>query len=932
MMRGPKMAEYKKKLIEVALPLDDINAACQREKSIRHGHPSTLHLWWARRPLAAARAVTWASLVDDPSSHPEEFPTEEEQNAERERLFSILRDLVIWENSNNQELLERAKAEIMKSTNNNPPAFLDPFAGGGALPFEAQRLGLKTYSSDLNPVSVMLNKAMIDFPSRFQNVKPINPNSSQEQYQWYASAGLADDVEFYGNLLKNKAYEKLSSYYPRFKHISNGKEIDSTVIAWLWARTIKCPNPACEADVPLIHSFNIYTKKGKEKHIEPYYDSQKKLRFKIKDGLSKKASEGTVTRQGVTCPCCNEPFDFDYIRSKARREGFNTELMGIVCENQNKGHSYYDASYVKCNCKDVPNDFDYPHAQMPEEALGFRTQIYGMTDFSSLFTRRQLFMLTTFSNLIEDVRKQIEYDALKSGMKEDNIHIKDGGMGALAYSEAISIYLSFVIDKLTDYHSSNCTWIATLGAIRNVFGRQAIPMVWDFAEANPFCSSAGCFDNMLEWVKKAIQNFPSMNQNGTVIQWDATQDNGLRDIMVSTDPPYYDNIGYSDLSDFFYIWMKNSIGYIFPDIFSTLVTPKSAELIATPFRFDGSKLKAREFFEDGMSQTCLNLYKYSRNDIPVTIYYAFKQNDSEDDGDASSGWETMLSAIIKSGFEITGTWPMRTERGVRPVASESNALASSVVIVCKKTTEKKQDIDLRSFLNILKNEMTPALKKLQASSIAPVDLPQSAIGPGIAVYSRYNSIIQNDGSTLSVRDALKIINRELDQYLNDVNFSMDSETSLALAMYKQKAFDEWQFGEVNNIANAKGIAVDRLEHLGIINSGKGKVSLKERSELNVKDNHDCLWLTTQLTVKAYETKGLEGVAEIFLDISQNTQTQIKALCYQLFLLADRNGWTSEALAYNDLISSWDESVSTMIAVKARKKEYVQYNLFDNEEV
>lgn len=721
--------ETNKKLIEVALPLEDINAACVREKSIRHGHPSTLHLWWARRPLAAAMAVIWASLVDDPSSHPEKFPTVEEQSKERERLFSILRELVIWENSNNKEVLEKAKAEILKSTDNNPPAILDPFAGGGAIPFEAARLGLKAYAADLNPVAVMINKAMIEIPARFQGMQPINPDEKSARdsnTEYENSTGLAEDILYYGNLLKKKAFEKIGYLYPKV-HIDKVNQ-DATVIAWLWARTVKCPNPVCGAKVPLVHSFDLSKKKGKERHVEVHYNNNKELSFTIESGLAK--NSGTINRKGAICPCCGEPVEYDYIRQVSSSNLLDSELMAIVAESSD-GRVYLSPNNIHGSLANVKKPSDVPDGALSFYPGCLNTNVYGYDTFSKLFTNRQLIMLTTLSNLIDDICQKVE---------KDFSEINNSKEAAKAYANGIRTYLAFVVDKLSDRSSSFCSWDSSREGLRNVFGRQAIPMVWDYAEANPFSDSTGCYSNMLEWVYKAVKAYPEMPQ-GEVVQWDATQDNGLRNIMVSTDPPYYDNIPYAYLADFFYVWLRNSLRSTYPDLFPTVLTPKASELTAIRYRFEGGREEAKSFFEDGMAKTCQNLFEYTRDDIPVTIYYAFKQSDDDSDGKASSGWETMLSAIIKAGFTITGTWPMRTELENRNVASGSNALASSIIIVCRKMEEAKPSTTMRLFADELKSELLPAVQKLQASNIAPVDLAQSAIGPGIAVYSRYKSII-----------------------------------------------------------------------------------------------------------------------------------------------------------------------------------------------
>ena len=907
--------ENKKKLIEVALPLEDINAACVREKSIRHGHPSTLHLWWARRPLAAARAVIWASLVDDPSSHPDEFPTVEEQSKERERLFSILRELVIWENSNNKEVLEKAKAEIRKSTNNNPPALLDPFAGGGAIPFEAARLGLKAYASDLNPVAVMINKAMIEIPARFQGMQPVNPDAKsarESNTEYENSTGLAEDILYYGNLLKEKAFEKIGHLYPKV-HIDEVNQ-DATVIAWLWARTVKCPNPVCGAEVPLVHSFDLSKKKGKERHVEVHYDSNKKLSFFVKEGLSK--TEGTVNRTGAICPCCGATLEYDYIRHEAESNGFGHRLMAIVAEGDNN-RLYFPPSEQQEYCANVESN-DHPTASLPDKALGFRIQNYGMKDFSDLFSQRQLLMLTTLSSLLDDVCQQVEKDFSVINNSQEE---------AKAYSNAIRTYLAFVIDKTANVHSSFSSWMNDRGAFRETFARQAIPMVWDYAEANPFSNSGGNISLFVKRIADCVSSFPH-GVCGEVVQWDATQDNGLRNIMVSTDPPYYDNIGYADLSDFFYMWLRHSLKGAYPDVLNTIMTPKRNELIASPFRFDSSKAKAKSFFEDGMARTCQNLFEYTRDDIPVTIYYAFKQSDDDSDGKASSGWETMLSAIIRAGFTVTGTWPMNTESSGRAIAQGTNALASSIVIVCRKTEGAKPSTTMRLFADELNSELLPAVQKLQASNIAPVDLAQSAIGPGIAVYSRYKSIIQADGSELSVRDALKLINRELDNILNEHDSDIDTESSLCLMLYSQKGYNEWTFGDVNTLATAKNTSVDALARLGIVESGKGKVRVYERSELKPfsHGSSDCIWLITQQAVRAFENDGFSGIAEVFADIDETDVSKIKKLCYQLFSIADKKKWTDEAIVYNSVITSWDDAVSSVIVIQEKRRSAKQLEL------
>ena len=708
-----------KKLIEVALPLEAINSESAREKSIRHGHPSTLHLWWARRPLAAARAVIWSSLVDDPSSHPEQFPTEEEQNAERQRLFRILEKLVKWENSNNPEILDEAKAEILKSTHNDPPALLDPFAGGGAIPLEAQRLGLEAHAHDLNPVAVMINKAMIEIPPKFAGQPPVNPATLGQidgRADWSGAKGLAEDVRYYGEWMKQEAFRRIGHLYPKVKVPKEQGGGEVTVIAWIWARTVKCPNPACGCEMPLVRSFVLSKKKGKEAWVEPHFENGKTT-FTVHHERKPKI-EGTTSRKGTVCACCGTPVGYSYIRQESRAGKMSAQLMAVVGEGRH-GRLYISPDLEQQLASVVNKPDDYPTGNLAPQFTGGSCVPYGLDEFHKLFTNRQLTALTTFSALVGEAQQKAEADAVGAGLADDHIPLRDGGTGARAYGEAVGVYLAFAVDKAANLWSSICSWMNDRGAFRETFARQAIPMVWDFAESNPFSKSGGSFDLFITRISDTVECFINIFKCGEASQFDAQSDCDLRNIMVSTDPPYYDNIGYADLSDFFYVWMRQSLKNTYPDLFRTMLVPKAEELVATPYRFDGSIEKARDFFEDGMYKTCCQLYQYAREDVPVTIYYAYKQSDTEDNGSdsktASTGWETMLTAIIRAGFTITGTWPMRTESPGRSVAQGTNALASSIVLVCRKRPADAPKTTRRSLIAELRRELRPALQKLQSS-------------------------------------------------------------------------------------------------------------------------------------------------------------------------------------------------------------------------
>lgn len=920
----------KKKLIEVALPLDDINAASAREKSIRHGHPSTLHLWWARRPLAAARAVIWSSLVDDPSAHPEEFPTAEDQTAERERLFGILRKLVVWENSNDERVLDAAKAEIRKSMGDEKLSLLDPFAGGGAIPLEAQRLGLKAYAQDLNPVAVTINKAMIEIPPLFAGMPAVNPDARAREgmESWEGNNGLAADVEYYGAWMKEEAARRIGHLYPKVKVPAEQGGGEATVIAWLWVRTVKCPNPACGHEAILVRSFDLSKKKGKEWHVEPVCEGGE-VRFEVAPG--KATQDGTVNRRGATCVHCGTPIDFKYVRAEGRAHRMGEKLMAIVAEGK-RGRVYCAPNDEQASVADIPKPDEYPDADIASNPRDFKTPNYGLATFSQLFTNRQLTALTTFSELVGEAQGKAKSDAVAAGLADDGVGLADGGTGARAYGEAIGVYLANLVDQLANHNSSICSWHAGNTQLRNVFSRQAIPMTWDYAESNPFCNSSGCFDNLFIRMTEAFQGLPSIvSKPGIARQFDAQSDNGMRGILVSTDPPYYDNIGYADLSDFFYVWLRQSLRRTYSKLFSTMLVPKHEELVATPYREDRGKEGARMFFEEGMFRTFKQVYEYARQDVPVTIYYAFKQSETETSNDvestASTGWETMLSAIIRAGFSITGTWPMRTEMASRMIASGTNALASSIVLVCRKRPEDAPMGTRRDFVMALKRELHTALDELRSSNIAPVDLAQSAIGPGIGVYSRFSQVLEADGSPMTVRAALQIINQELDAYFSDQDGELDRESRFCVDLYTQKAFDTISFGEADVLARAKNVSIEGLAAKGLLASAKGHVHLLDRNEVSDRVSFTLpTWLVTQQLTHALEEGGVTACAKLLVGALGGKADGAKVLAYRLFTIADKKNWQQEAFAYNSLVTSWPEIQSKAAQLAAEAP--TQGTLFD----
>jgi len=1103
---------HHKKLIEVALPLEAINKASAREKSIRHGHPSTLHLWWARRPLAAARAVIFAQMVDDPSAIPDLFPTEKAQERERQRLFKIIEELVLWENTTNEDLLQPARDEIWQSwrracaqnadhprahelfDRHTLPAFHDPFAGGGALPLEAQRLGLEAHASDLNPVAVLISKAMIEIPPKFAGRPPVNPEGRSEgggkrsegrgersesggrcalsrddsvaegdgggtrglspdtsvaqgrdlrdaltDYQggrvdpcehrrgvdtrdkqgqgslpgdgpgivggdrdasdavrgsglvssqrdtdaaralgrgesnvdndasqktpgltshssllfprsYHGAAGLAEDVRYYGRWMRDEASRRIGHLYPKVEISAEmakerpdlepylGRKL--TVIAWLWARTVKSPDPAFgEIAVPLVSNFMLSTKKGKEAYVEPLIEGAG-YRFAVRVGKPpdpEAAKKGTKLGRGANFRCLmsGTPIAGDYIKTEGRAGRMGARLMAIVAAGDRARVYLRPTDEMERIARQAQPKWR-PETILPDDPRNFWTVQYGLTNFGDLFTPRQLVALTTFSDLVGEARELAQHDAMAAGLADDGVPLADVGNGARAYGEAVGVYLTFALSKLADRGSTICTWFTERDSTRNTFARQSIPMTWDFAELNTLLKGTGSFLGAIGWTAESLECVPpKLDTNvGKSDQSDASSLVLSNERIVSTDPPYYDNVGYADLSDFFYVWLRRSLKPVFPDLFATLAVPKAEELVATPYRH-GGKEQAEAFFMDGMAKALRRLAEQSHPTFPVTIYYAFKQSEKKGDGGtASTGWETFLDAVIRAGFGISGTWPMRTELANRMIGKGTNALASSIVLVCRKRSADAPAATRRELLAALKAELPAALVHLQRSNIAPVDLAQAAIGPGMAVYTRFSRVLESDGSPLAVRTALTLINQVLDEVLAEQEGDLDADSRWALAWFEQYGFGEGEYGVAETLSKAKNTSVAGLVEGGILSSKSGKVRLLAPGELQdswdpAKDKRITEWEMVHHLIHTLEAGGERAAAELLaklraLGLSVETA---RDLAYRLYTVCERKKRAGEALAYNALVQSWTEI--TRLAREAGRPRQEQGAMFGN---
>jgi|LSQX01.3.fsa_nt_gb putative DNA methylase len=928
-----------KKLIEVALPLDEINAASVREKSIRHGHPSTLHLWWARRPLAAARAVLFAQLVNDPGYERElgRGMNKEKAEAERKRLFDLIKKLVQWENTTNEAVLAEAREEIWKSwretcalNKNHPqakelfnpeklPAFHDPFAGGGAIPLEAQRLGLEAWASDLNPVAVLINKAMIEIPPKFAGRPPVNPESRKQKRvgtEWKGATGLAEDVRYYGKWMRDEAEKRIGHLYPKIRITAEMAEErpdlreyvgeNLTVIAWLWARTVRSPNPAYkDVEVPLVRSFHLSTKKGKEAWVEPVIRQDGSGYDFVVRVSGEPELEGTVSRQGGVCVMSGAPMDFNYIRAEARGGRMGERLMAVVAEGR-RGRVYLSPDSEQESLISSLTPGWKPEVPLSGKAA-VSVPLYGLNTIGDLFTPRQLVALTTFSDLVGEAREEVLRDALAAGMDDDGRGLEAGGDGATAYADAVAVYLALGVSRLSDICNALCRWEVSKTQVRNLFGRQAIPMIWDFAEPNLFADAAGDYGVSLNTLSKVIDRFPC-NDRGYCLQSDASNQTISQNNVVSTDPPYYDNICYSDLSDFFYVWLRRSLKPVLPSLFATMAVPKAEELVATPYRH-GSKEMAEAFFMNGMTEAMRRLAEQAHPAFPVTIYYAFKQSETKGKDTTSPGWESFLEAVLEAGFAVTGTWPMRTELSNRPVGMGANALASSVVLVCRRRGPSAPTVSRKEFLRELKRALPEALDEMTASSIAPVDLAQASIGPGMGVFSQYSAVLEADGTPMSVHDALVLINRELDEYFSDAGGDVDADTRFCLGWFEENGWGEGKFGEADVLARARGTTVDGVRDAGVVEAGGGKVRLMKWSEYPgdwspETDSRTPVWEALHHLIRVHQCGGGESEAAALLARMPGRAAAIRQLAYRLYTLCERKGWTEDARPYNELITSW----------------------------
>jgi putative DNA methylase len=916
---------YRKKLIEVALPLPEINDASSYDKMPGIGpHPKGIHHWWARLPLPTARAVLFASVVTDPSDDPHwKDKGEAAQDARREELFDIVRKLMSKKLYEQPGIYDEANKEMLRHCDGNLPPMLDPFAGGGSIPLEAARLGFPSHAADLNPVAVLLNKCNLQLAPRWAARPPVNPEDRRRiagAAAWHGTHGLAADVRYYGRAIRARAQEKIGSHYPKIRLPKEHGGGEANVIAWVWARTVASQNPVARgAHVPLVSNYWLSTKAGKLAWVEPVIDrSTRTYSFEVRTGTpTDKATikAGTKLGRGAKFKCLlsDLPLDDGHIKGEGQAGRIGYRLLAVVAEGR-RGRIYCSPTHEQEQAALVEIPDDGPNEDMAYDPRNIWCVGYGLKRFEQLFTPRQMLGLTTLVSLVRSIREQIVTDARGATMNEAD---------AEDYATCVQTFLGLAVDRCADFGNALCGWGASNQKVMHLFGKQAIPMIWDFAEANLLADSVGGWITCSNYVSDCVETLVvAPNQSGTVLQADAAIGAAaVPNLLVSTDPPYYDNMSYASLSDFFYVWLRRSIGSLHPDIFQTILVPKAPELIADAHRFGGDAAKAKEHFETGFRKTFTALREKLDPRYPLTVYYAFKQEDEVDNGevdeeegsvDLTTGWETLLEALISSGFTITATWPVRAAQKWRQVSMGTSSLASYIVLACRPRPETAPRVGRNAFVSELKRELPLALKHLQQGNVAPVDFAQAAIGPGMAVFSRYGAVLESSGKSMSVRTALGLINGMKDELLGESVEELDKDTRWAVLWYEEVGFASGEAGEANLLANAHATALNGLRAAGIIDVSGNKVRLLHPEELPAdwdprEDTRLTVWEMTHHLLRVYyhEKKGDDVTAALLRKLGAKADVA-RDLAYKLFTLSEKRKRSAEAQAYNALVLGWPE--------------------------
>ncbi len=923
---GTAVSTYKKKLIEVALPLEAINAESVTQKTGRPktGYPTSIHKYWAQRSIATARAAIWASLVDDPSSHPDKWPTPESQATERAKLFNQLEEIISWDKTTDSAVWQRAQATAKSSWGGILPPFLDPFAGSGAIPLEALRFGMETHASDLNPLAVTLERAVIAWAPRFSGKPAVNAASSTGLQHTSPSAGLADDIRHYAEQINADLRERVGKHYPRVL-APNGQKVEPGV--YIWARTVECPNQVCRGRTPLVLNWRL-SSRGDKAYVKPRINAKDKtINFEIDYGQD--APEPSFSgRRGGVCIFCATPITLDYVRTHANTDTIEDRLLAIAVGDE------YSWKFSPGTLKDeelarnVPAPTWIPRGEIPLSP-NVRAPLWGMKTWASLYTPRQLLVLSELHNSIKVIQTEVEVAAKNSSaFPVDPRSLSEGGSGPRAYAEAVRSYLHLVGTNLADYSCKFATWKPDGPQIGVAFVRQALGITWGYAEGSLLGKGGANFMEKAKRVAEVVERLPAGNQ-GIALQQDATKIVWSADVkpLIITDPPYFDLIEFGELSDFFYVWMREAMRDLDPDLYATLQTPKDDELTASPHRFEGDKLKGKQEFESGLTEAMTRLREIANPDLPLSIYYAYNDRETTEDDSgqmvtSSSGWETMLQSLVNAGLTVVATYPFRTEAKGRANSNGTNALAAAILVVCRIRSETAKVGTRAEFVQGLTSVMTPALRDLVAADIGPIDLAQAAIGPGMSVYTAYSKVLEANGNQMSMGTALDLIHQSVKEAQGSQDATFDAETRWAIEWFSTYRYTDGEYGDAQVLANSAGITMQGLAEAGVVKAAGGKVALSAGDGLPEDwdpstDTRVTSWevlhhlmralLPEEMGPAAKSGGGSEAEAvKIAEKLSPALMQNAKLLAYRLFEICREQSWDKEGMAFNNFGRSWGE--------------------------
>lgn len=845
-------------LIEVALPLERVSRAAVREHQ-RAGSP--LHLWWSRKPAAACRAVLLASLLPDPGDA-----------AGRARLLDLV--AAVAEAGPGAPALAEARALLRAG--DPPPVVLDPFCGTGAIPAEAQRLGLAAVAADLNPVAVLAARALLQVPDRFAGRPACHPGAAAAGGG--RLEGLVADVRAYAADVGAAAHAAIGEAYPP-------DAAGRPVVAWIWARTAPCPNPACGLPMPLLHAFTLAAPPARPAWLLPGAGDGP---WRVGGPGDPSPPPGTVTRTAARCLHCGTLHPLRAIRERARDGGLGQRLVCLVVRT-GRGKAYAEADAVQAQRAAQVRAPGGPDTDLPEAALGFGTANYGLRRHRDLWTPRQLLALGTFSEQVRAIRARASADARRAGWP-DGEPLRAGGRGALAYGEAVSLYLALALDRAAARWCTFARWHRTRENVEHPFATPGLPMPWDFAEANPFAETAGGWGAAVEAVARALAAAPAAEADvppAECVQADAASPApGRGGMLVCTDPPYFDKVPFADTADLFYVWLRPTIGDVYPDLFRTVLTPKAEELVADPHRFGGAEA-ARARFRERMTASFTTL-RAAAGPHPLCVFYAFQERSGA--AGTAVGWEVVLESMVAAGLQVTGTWPLRTEHAQRLRTKASNTLASTIVLVCRPRPADAHRIPRREFAALLRRELPGALAALAEGGVSPADLAQAAIGPGMAVFTRFSAVLDGEG-TLGVGEALRLIADSVEAHLDKATADLDPLTRLCLAWADLHGFAPGPFGEAEVLARAKDARLEDAAAEGIAAVQGGQVRLLPAGDLAAPRRAPAsAWAALHRRMAG---DGAPGPAA-----APWAAAPLRALAHGLYAIFDRRGEGARAAAYD----------------------------------